>query len=332
MTTGPIRLPLLLLTGFLGSGKTTLLNRLLKHPVASATAVIINEFGEISIDDALIERRDGNTMVLNSGCVCCSVRDSLAVTLDELFESRRAGTIPMFDRVVLETTGLADPGPILRLLATEPKVAGRYAICLVATTIDSVNAATTLAAHPQAVRQVARADLLLLTKTDLADPQAVAALRGTLIRMNPLAQVAEARDDDTIEALLSDRFQSTVGSGLMPPSLAPDAEQHDHADHLHGIETFVYRHAEALPWTAFATLLSRLNLLASEDLLRVKGLVFVAGQPGPVVIHGVQQLIHAPTVLPAWPDAQTPPSTRIVCIARPAAIAPLRQIFTEIFA
>ena len=180
-------IPVTLLTGFLGSGKTTVLNHVLKQPEMAATAVIVNEFGEIGIDHLLVEKASDDVVLLNSGCLCCTVRGDIVDTLLNLFVGRAGGKIPHFNRVVIETTGLADPAPILHTLISDPLIAARYTLDGVVTTVDAVNGAGTLDRQPEAVKQAAVADRLLLTKTDLADPGATAALKARLAALNPAA-------------------------------------------------------------------------------------------------------------------------------------------------
>ncbi len=294
----PARLPVTLVTGFLGSGKTTLINRALRLPELGDAAVIVNELGDAGIDNLLLERLDASTALLESGCVCCTVRDELALTMEDLLRRRDREEIPRFARLVIETTGLADPGPVARLLLTEPQVATRYALASVVTTVDAVNGLATLARHPEAVRQVVLADRLVITKTDLGGDAAV--LEEGLALLNPAAPRAPAAEDE-IDARLFD------GAGWAdPPEYA--TERHHH----HALSTFTLVRDEALTFTQLSRWLVLLGELGGDDLLRVKGLVDVAGRPGPAVVHGVQRLVHVPTVLDAWPSEDR--RTRIVCI------------------
>src|SRR5437764_5854630 len=183
------RIPVTVLTGFLGSGKTTVLNHVLKQPGMAATAVIVNEFGEIGLDHLLVESATEDVVLLSSGCLCCTVRGDIVNTLTDLFVSRVKGRVPYFTRVVIETTGLADPAPVLHALISDPIVAARYMIDGVVTTVDAVNGAGTLDRHPEAVKQAAVADRLLLTKTDLAEPVRRRAIEARLAALNPSATV-----------------------------------------------------------------------------------------------------------------------------------------------
>ena len=195
-------IPVTVLTGFLGSGKTTVLNHILKQPGMAETAVIVNEFGEIGIDHLLVESATDDIVLLNSGCLCCTVRGDIADTLLDLFVGRANGKVPHFRRVVIETTGLADPAPILHTLISDPLVAGRYSLDGVVTTVDAVNGAGTLDRQPEAVKQAAVADRLLLTKTDLAEPDAAAALKARLAALNPSAPLLPVAQGEVDPAVL----------------------------------------------------------------------------------------------------------------------------------
>lgn len=338
------RIALQVLTGFLGSGKTTLLNRLLGNPAAGRTAVVVNEFGSIGIDSDLIESYDGNTVLLDSGCVCCTIRDSLALTLESLYKKRASGEVPAFTRLVLETTGLADPGPIIHLLTTDVSVASSYAPTAVATTVDAVNGLQTVDQHPQAVRQIALADVLFLTKTDLRIAGDTQRLRERIRQINPIARIVEASHEgaetELLVRALDTHDHSSVsrwlGDGV---SLAPltepgssrfarwGGEQSSH-HHVDAVATFGFETHATLSWATFSQFLQQLNSLTGSDLLRVKGLIEIEGQPRPVVIHGVQQLIHSPTLLERWPDERR---TRIVFIVRNAILESARQIVAQHF-
>jgi G3E family GTPase len=316
--------PITLITGFLGSGKTTLLRELLADPALGETAVLVNELGEIALDHHLLSRIDERTVVLASGCVCCTIRADLADELRDLEARRARGEIPGYARVAIETTGLADPAPILSTLLTDPMVEAQYFVDGVVTTVDAVNGSAQLRDQPEAAKQAAVADRLLITKTDLVEPARVAELARRLARVNPAARQIEvrhgllaasevigaaARDDAGVlrEAL---RYSEAVSQ--QPEHGVLDSSAHDHR-----IRAFALRFERPLDWTMFGIWLSMLLAARGEDVLRVKGLLNAAGNEGPVVINGVQHVIHPPVHLAAWPDGDH--SSRLVLIVREIA-------------
>jgi G3E family GTPase len=280
-----VKIPVALVTGFLGSGKTTLLSRLLAHPDMGETAVIVNELGEVGIDHHLLRRVDERTVLLPSGCLCCALRGDLADELRDLIARRDAGEIPAFRRVVVETTGLANPTPIVYTLLSEPLVKHHYSLEGVVTTVDAQHGLR----HEESVLQAAAADTLVITKSDLAEPAAVVA---QLRRLNPLAPIVEATFGD-----------------VAPAELFRGAEQRDPRDleydvgheHAHETRALCLTFDEPLDWTAFGIWLTMLLQARGNDVLRVKGLLNV-GLEGPIVLNGVQHVVHPPEHLPAWPD------------------------------
>lgn len=309
-------IPVSVITGFLGSGKTTLLAHLLRDPAMSRTAVIINEFGAVGLDHELIETSDESFIQLSNGCLCCNVRSDLVLTLGDMAARRAAGTVPPFERVVIETTGLADPAPILHALMADRDLCGVYALDGVVTTVDAITGLATLARHAEARRQAAVADRLVITKTDVPEAQ-TAALRARLAHLNPGAAVMEVIGGAVAPAALFDcGFYDPAGKHPdVQAWLAHDA--HGHAPHHHqdDITSFCIVRDQPLHAVTLPLLLSALAENCGADLLRVKGLVNVAEVPDrPAVIHGVQHVYHAPVWLPRWPSEDR--RTRMVFIGR----------------
>jgi G3E family GTPase len=338
--TAPARAPVTILTGFLGSGKTTLLNRALSAPDMAHTAVIINEFGEVALDHALAAQSDDSVVVLENGCLCCTVRSDLVGTLNDLYHRRRAGKIPFFDNIMIETSGLAEPGPVLQAFLSEPTLDGLYRVASVIALVDAVNGLSTLQEHDEAVQQAALADRILITKLDLAtDPQAREKLEAELRRINPSATIGAVDDvlADLPTLLRSPGFDPMDPNADPRPWLNVDAyayrhdqdhghdhDNHDHDNHDHGhahhwrerqIESFCLIRDEPLTREAVQFLLDGITQNLGPSLLRVKGLVNVAEEPDrPAIIQGVQHLLHTMTWLPRWPDADH--RTRLVFITR----------------
>ncbi|MFC3073408.1 CobW family GTP-binding protein [Shinella pollutisoli] len=307
MADAPVFTPVHLLTGFLGSGKTTLLKRLLADPALADTAVLINEFGEVGLDHHLVERIDETMVLLQSGCVCCTVRGELADALRDLHSRRERGLVPPFTRVVIESTGLADPFPVLSTLKSDPVLRHHFRAGSVVTTVDAVNGLAQLDTYVESNRQAAIADRIVLTKADLAADGAVpAALMARLAQINPDAvrHVATA-DGPAAETLLGDteahragKLQSASGFYCDAPAtlLAADGTAHRSA-----ISSFVVAVDGPVDWTGFGVWLTMLLNRHGERVLRVKGILDIAGEERPVAIHGVQHLVHPPVHLAAWP-------------------------------
>lgn len=312
MSDGPI--PITVLTGFLGSGKTTLLSRLLRRPDMARTAVVINEYGEIGLDHELVEASDEDIVQLAGGCICCTVRSDLVLTVGDLIARRDAGTVPRFERILIETTGLADPAPIVHALTADAAIAERARLAGIVSTVDAAVGMATLDAHPEAVKQAAVADRLVLTKADLA-PDAVGPLRARLARINPGATPIEARHGELPADWLPDAAASLVR--LDPAAYAP-SHDHDHDnDHAHDdrVRAWCIVRDEPIRAVALTLFLEALADNCGPDLLRMKGIVAIAESPErPAVIHGVQHVFHPPTWLDAWPSADR--RSRLVFITR----------------
>jgi len=341
MTRRPDMIPLFVLTGFLGAGKTTLLNRLLQDPAMAGTAVIINEFGAVGLDHLFIEVKDQNTVLLSSGCLCCTVRGELVSTLEDLLRDVDNGRIPAFSRVVIETTGLADPAPVLQSVLGHPYLNMRYRLQGVMTLVDAVNGEATLDAHIEAVKQAAVADVLVLTKTDLlADQPAVLdSLKARLQRLNPYARRLDAAKAEATPHQLLDLTGFVTAEKLadvttwLQAEHAADHHHHDHhhddhhGHHHHGhhhhdpdrhdahIRAFSLLTDVPIAASALELFIDLLRSAHGPNLLRVKGLVKLADhRDQPVLLHGVQHVFHPPVRLAQWPDADH--RTRLVFITR----------------
>ena len=316
-----------LLTGFLGSGKTTLLNKLVKHPDMVETAVLINEFGEIGLDHQLVERIDDNTILLNSGCLCCTVQGDLVNALSDLFIKRVKEEVPYFRRVLIETTGLADPAPIIHTLMTAPVVSNRYALDGIITTVDAVNAADELQKYKESVKQIAVADRLVVTKSDLASANTIEVLEERLNTLNPAAPKAfavmgEIAPDHLFDTGLYDPKTKTVDvqRWLRDEAYSKAADhQHDHSGHdlnRHdaSISAFCMTREEPIDWEAFVAFVRILIGKYGEQLLRIKGILNIKGRDKPIAVHGVQHMFHDPAELGEWPDEDR--RSRLVFITR----------------
>jgi G3E family GTPase len=297
--------PVTLVTGFLGSGKTTLLQRLLRDPALADSAVLINELGDIALDHHLLERIDETMVVLQSGCLCCTVRGELSAAIKDLLSKRDRGVVPPFRRLVIESTGLADPFPILSTVRADPVLTHHFSLGGVITTVDAVNGASQLDRQPESVKQVAVADRLVVTKTDLTAAEDTEALIARLRRINPLASVGRSTDPALdAEALIAPAQRSAQW-------LPADVETgHDHGAHQPAsrhdgdIRAIPLSFDGAVDWTVFGIWLTMLLHRHGNEVLRVKGILNVAGTDRPVAVHGVQHLVHPPTHMTAWPDRE----------------------------
>ncbi len=311
------KIPVTIFTGFLGSGKTTLLNRILADSQYADSAVIINEFGAISIDHLLVATPRENLYVLESGCVCCTVQGELVDTLADLMRQRGRDGVPAFRRVLVETTGLADPLPILEVLAAHPDIPVYYALHSVVTLVDGVNAVGQLEEFRESRRQVAVADRLLITKSDLADAATLAALTAKLDELNadaPRREIDPRRVDPGI-LLGTGFFDIAQGRGDLNEWLREGASARTRGGfvaHTGNVQSFSIRHAGPVTRAGLVLWLDLIAGLKGRDLLRVKGVFNVDGEP--VAVHAVQRIVHEPVPLPAWPDDER--ASRIVFITR----------------
>jgi G3E family GTPase len=326
------RIPVSIVTGFLGSGKTTLINRLLKRPDMNRVAVIVNEFGEQSIDHDLVQVSSEQMMLLNNGCLCCVLRGDLQETMRDLFVKRRTGEIIDFDRVVVETTGLADPAPVMQTLMTDTMLQNHYRLDCVVTLVDAVNGPGQLDTMQEAVKQAALADRLVITKSDLADEAAVARLENRLRELNPHAPMKRAVNGEIDLPFLINVGLTTARSRLEEVERWMGAEVHDEHGHVHrhdaAVTSFSLRYDRPFTWSTFSQCMEVLTALRGPDLLRVKGLVNVEGRQGPLVVQGVQHLFHPPIELAEWPSADR--ATRLVFITRAIDRATVENLFAAV--
>lgn len=329
---GDKRMPITLLTGFLGSGKTTVLNALLRHPDFGRTAVIVNEFGEIGLDHELVVSSSDSLVLLESGCMCCALRGDLLETLLDLAERREAGEL-FFDRVAIETSGLADPAPILHTLLTDPTLAMDFNLNGVVTTVDAATAVQTLARHEEARRQAGLADLILLTKTDL--PEACeAAVRGALSDLNasaPVVTVTDGRIDPAVLADLghfdlemrADRVAAWIGDAPVP-----SGDGLGSLDHLDSIRSISWEIETPVSASQFDFWMDLLMAQKGEDILRLKALIHLTDVPYPFVVHGVQHIFHPPVLLKDWEGEDR--RSKFVMIVRDFTDPELREMFESL--
>jgi G3E family GTPase len=355
------RIPVSILTGFLGAGKSTLLNRLLKDPGMKDAAVIINEFGEVGIDHLLVEASNDAVVELSDGCLCCTVRGELVDTLAELIDGMQTGKIKPLSRVVIETTGLADPAPVMQSVMGHPAVAQHFDLDGVVTVVDAVNGLSTIDTYPEAYKQVAVADRLILTKKTLADDHAITTLTQRLRSLNPRAPITDgdAEDAGSAAMLVNGLYDPTtkiadVDRWLKDEMATADDHHHhhDHEHHGHGhghehshdhhhhhhhghdvnrhgtsIRSYSILHDEPIDPMAINMFIDLLRSTHGEKLLRVKAIVALTDRPEkPLVLHGVQSIFHPPVRLPAWPEGSDR-KTRLVLITRDLSEDYVRDLF-----
>jgi len=310
------RMPVTIVTGFLGAGKTTLVRRFLTTPEGRATAVIINEYGAVGIDDALVRGTTDEVALLGNGCVCCITRSDLQVALRRLVMDRDRGALPPFERVLIETSGLADPGPILQTFATDRALGAEFFVEVVLTAVDAVSGVATLEWSAEARKQAILADRIVITKSDLADPDEPARLIAHLRTLNKQAPIELA-----VEGALDPRCLTEPGAAERSGFVAE-------AEHSDGILSFVITEEEPLDFNAFARFMETLMALRGADLLRVKGFLNIAGCRGPVLVQVVQHLSHPPIELASWPDESR--VSRLVFITRNVPEQLVRNLFAAV--
>ncbi len=298
--------PVFLLTGFLGSGKTSLLGRLLRDPALADTAVLINEYGEIGLDHHLLERIDETVVLLRSGCVCCTIRGELSGAIGALHSRRARGEVPPFSRLVIESTGLADPLPVMTTVAADPVLKHHFRMSAVVTTVDAVNGGNQLASQPESVLQVAVADRIVLTKTDIAAPSTRQPLIEVLKAINPDAPLISSADAFDAQDLLNERS--------LPDAVIRARSPNGAQGHAADVSSLALILDRQIDWSLFGLWLTMLLHRHGDRILRVKCLLNVEGSEGPVAVHGVQQLVHVPTHLSRWPDHDR--RSRLVFITR----------------
>ena len=309
------RLPVTIVTGFLGAGKTPLVRQFLTTPEGRGTALVVNEFGSVGIDDALLRESTEEVTLLGNGCLCCNTRSDLQIALRRLVADRDRGKVPHFGRVLIETSGLADLSPILQTFSTDRALGGEFAIEVVLTLVDAVNGLRNLERMPEARKQAILADRLVVSKIDLADSRTKKKLAAKLKALNPRADIDLALDGEIDPRHLIESGQDATSrrSGFV-------AE----ASHSDGIESFVIREKKPLEWPVLQRALDTLISLRGPDLLRIKGLLNLKGAKGPVVFQAVQHLIHPPVELAAWPDKDH--SSRLVFITRGVSERQVRDL------
>jgi G3E family GTPase len=310
------RLPVITVTGFLGSGKTTLIRALLARPEGANTAIVVNEFGEVGIDQALLRSSSDVVALLGNGCLCCNIRTDLQETLRTLFADRARGAVPSFERVIIETSGIADPAPVLQTFATDRALGREFYMQALVTVVDAVAGFRNLEQMPEARKQVALADRIVVTKNDLADAAALHRLRSQVAALSR-APIAVSNHGAVAPSFVLDE-SSTSDRRFELGSVT----------HTHGLGSFSLIFDEPMPWACFEQAMAVLTVLRGADLLRVKGIVAITECRGPVVVHAVQHLAHAPVELEDWPD--TDRRSRLVFVTRGLEEGPVAQLFAAV--
>ena len=334
------KIPVTLVTGFLGSGKTTLISKLLLHPDMRRVAVVINEIGEIGIDHDLVTLSSENITLLANGCICCSVRTDLQETLRDLFAQRRVGEVFDFDRVIVETTGLADPAPVVQTLASDTLLAAHYRLDGLITLVDGLHGVGQIDQQTEAVKQIAIADKILLTKTDLTSADHLETLCGRIRQLNSQSPIEFIRQGEVDPKRLIDLGLSSSRASLktlqfLGEVLTDDAVSADGAGrylgqrsaaHNAAVKTLSLRFTEPFEWLSFSSALELLTTLRGPDLLRMKGIVNVDGDP--VVVQGVQHIIETPVKMDRWPSEDK--DSRLVFIVRNMELEVIRNLFQAV--
>ena len=327
-STRPSGIPVVLITGFLGSGKTTLLRSLIGQPGMANSALIINEFGEVGLDHLLVESSFDNILMLDNGCVCCSIRGDLVDTIGDLFAKEATGEIPPFSRIFIETTGLADPGPIVRDLTDAMSLRGRCSLRRVVVTIDGVLGLSQLRDTPEVSAQIAQADICIVTKSDIAGRNEVNVLLADLRSINPVLDIRTVSHGDIDAALLLAADDTVAGPprGVMQHH-DHDEDAHDSSAHHHhsGVESWSLRLDRPLPWARLRDWMEGIYSLRAAHILRMKGVFWLAESDKPIVMHGVAGLVSTPTTLDHWPNGNR--ESQMVFITKGLSVAHLKASF-----